>query len=1597
MHRPARSIPRLTLAAAAVILALTAYANALTITYGPFAAPQDPPTPGQPPTSVKLIWWTDQATASNSAYVGAAPGGPWSFTGADTASDTRHEALVTGLQPESDYYAYVESNGTASAVIAFRTGVNLLTNGSFETWHNVSQPWGTEEPDGWHGWELFPWEPGTSGYANHITIEIDRNTGVPEPLSKHLSHRVSMDEGWRTCYGGVYQEVTGLVPGTYVVSGWAAWLYSGITSPSAHKVELIAKDGPHVPGSAPNGTVVWQQNGSVSELGWKYVQADVECATGTVTIYCNLRADGPDGASFAHFDGVRLMAAQAASVSFSNFMSSYDLAGSAYDVTISYDTDIPTTTQVQWGPTASYGSTTPIDPDLVTHHVVQIAGVSPAAAPYHFRAHATAPPDIQAFSADHTFHAPLVAFSNITAEVDPNTGTNCVVTWDTNYSTTSNRLYYRKLGETGYAVVQAEGDPQPNTHHAAAIAGLELNSLYQYHVQSGADGIVGSTSAPDLTFQTPVQPGPNMLYGFAMVGGPILDDGDDVSPGNDWENLMKYHHPYLSVLGLGFASWAECQPQDPGSGPNVYDWTAIDRAIAKAVPGKSRMGYYQMWGTNPSWAPTDTNWDKFEEFVEAQVVHINQVWGEVDIVFENEPNISRAPEGWHWADWYIHCLQHFYNGVHRANAITGIPNKVIAGNVSGGGAGLFQDLYARGLKNMSDVLGIHPYPDNIRDGVKVEDLALMHSIMESYGDGDKKIWVSEGWGSGRSAGFDRSSPLIEPTALEIENMWLGLAKGYDNLMTPRDHWDPSYLWGINFFCANDNWGAQGWRARAIPQKDGSGNIIGFIVDGYWMTPDIAPTFWNGGMYDFYGNSKDALHLLFPGNGLVFMNPGFELASDPPRAHLPHFWTAQHDPAPTDIYALDDVIYRSGSRCLKLTQTSGGSSGVWQLTAKRSAAPGTAYRARVWCRTDDVASVAGRFYMRFVSLDGTIKSLELWADDVTGTSDWTLMEVTGTAPSFTSRIETGCYINGIGTARFDDLTIAAAAQAETGIVKGYTLDELQRPVPHSIVTTTTGGWQAVSDDNGYYEMTGVPSGTYDFVCRKAGYVPFRAKNQTVAAGKASFVMFCMGLPKPGLVVDSVQADSAAAQPGQPVNVTVTVADNGQYPVDVGDVGLFVEDGSQDATGAFTIHADPYNPRTISAYTSAQFVFTVTAREQAAGRTVSINAYAFAQEDRPNMLTNGGLDGNPWDQHWSLTASSGLTWSRETADFHSPPNSLKCTINRSDTSSTFNWANNWSAYGPNAPIVAKPNTSYTLGCYHKDSTDLNTSILVFIQEYYYDGSRHYYNGRKFVGVPKREVWADDCLIYTTGDPNVTQGLYTTNRLVASIGPATNGKSYGTTWWDDVYLKETGDWLADDRCDTGAALKLAKVCSSLGDALAEPEGTVVEVAGLMVTAGSESFASRVYVENTWRVSGALVHLASGPAPPRNRYVTVTGVVGSVDGERALINATIAGTTSMPPMPPWSASGRQFQQSPLTRGLLMRTWGCVTYVAPDSSYFLLDDGTGIADAQGRKGLKVSCETVNPVTPPAVGQFVMVVGISSCENGGGVPVLRVRDQADIQ
>ncbi len=95
--------------------------------------------------------------------------------------------------------------------------------------------------------------------------------------------------------------------------------------------------------------------------------------------------------------------------------------------TISWNTNEPADSQVEYGLTASYGSLTALDPTLVTNHSVALAQLTPNAT-YHYRVHSKDAAGNKAISGDFTFQTPAAGDSALlgtfTWQSDPNSGVN---------------------------------------------------------------------------------------------------------------------------------------------------------------------------------------------------------------------------------------------------------------------------------------------------------------------------------------------------------------------------------------------------------------------------------------------------------------------------------------------------------------------------------------------------------------------------------------------------------------------------------------------------------------------------------------------------------------------------------------------------------------------------------------------------------------------------------------------------------------------------------------------------------------------------------------------------------------------------------------------------------------------------------------------------------------------------------------------------------------------------------------------------------------------------------------------------------------------
>ena len=168
--------------------------------------------------------------------------------------------------------------------------------------------------------------------------------------------------------------------------------------------------------------------------------------------------------------------------------------------TLTWTTNEAATTQVQYGTTATYGSTTTENPSLLTAHSQVLNGLN-ASTTYHFSVHSRDAAGNVAVSGDLTFTtspaadttAPVI--SGIAAS--NSTPSTTIITWGTNEPATS---------QVEYGLTSSYGSPTPLdgtlvTSHSTTLSGLTLSTTYHYRVRS-SDAAGNAAASSDQTFTT---------------------------------------------------------------------------------------------------------------------------------------------------------------------------------------------------------------------------------------------------------------------------------------------------------------------------------------------------------------------------------------------------------------------------------------------------------------------------------------------------------------------------------------------------------------------------------------------------------------------------------------------------------------------------------------------------------------------------------------------------------------------------------------------------------------------------------------------------------------------------------------------------------------------------------------------------------------------------------------------------------------------------------------------------------------------------------------------------------------------------------------
>jgi hypothetical protein len=178
--------------------------------------------------------------------------------------------------------------------------------------------------------------------------------------------------------------------------------------------------------------------------------------------------------------------------------------------TIAWTTDLPSNSRIEYGPTGSYGSTTVLDPALVTAHSHTISGLTPGATYFYLVRSITAQNALTKLGGFTVTTTTPPVVSNVASSGV--TGTTVAIAWTTNQAADS---------QVEYGPTTAYGSTAPDatlvSAHSLTLAGFTPGTFYHYRVTS-ANSAGQTTSSGDFTFTTASAPVISAV-GVAAVSG----------------------------------------------------------------------------------------------------------------------------------------------------------------------------------------------------------------------------------------------------------------------------------------------------------------------------------------------------------------------------------------------------------------------------------------------------------------------------------------------------------------------------------------------------------------------------------------------------------------------------------------------------------------------------------------------------------------------------------------------------------------------------------------------------------------------------------------------------------------------------------------------------------------------------------------------------------------------------------------------------------------------------------------------------------------------------------------------------------------------
>lgn len=245
--------------------------------------------------------------------------------------------------------------------------------------------------------------------------------------------------------------------------------------------------------------------------------------------------------------------------------------------TITWTTDQEANSRVEYGVTTAYGSTTPLDPNPVVSHVVNLNGLTQNTL-YNYRV-TSANENGSTTSGNFTFTTsgpPSISDVQVT-EITTNSVT---VTWTTNAPATGQVRY----GPTSSYGNETVVHPDLVTSHAVMVTGLSADTTY--HCQAVSTNVYGADESQDLTFTT-AEPASEIVI-------------DNLDPGftstSGWSTgsvtvVPKVGSNYLYTTGTGNTS-ASSITRSCRWTPDIPGWGLYDVYVFYQIGSNRTTGAY---------------------------------------------------------------------------------------------------------------------------------------------------------------------------------------------------------------------------------------------------------------------------------------------------------------------------------------------------------------------------------------------------------------------------------------------------------------------------------------------------------------------------------------------------------------------------------------------------------------------------------------------------------------------------------------------------------------------------------------------------------------------------------------------------------------------------------------------------------------------------------------------------------------------------------------------------------------------------------------------------------------------------------------------